>query len=509
MKYTTWDRKDFLTATSLSAAASLAGALFLHRGGMSEPDSVVMAAGMARMAAGEPLVDCMLYGRYLNPGIYFLFRLLHPVFVRSPGDTILFLNILGILSFSLLNGLFYLILQRRFERTIAACCTMIAMLTPVFWESGTYFHPVVPALAMLAGAILLFGRISASPGGIIAFCAVTLLAAAATVMRNEVLLAAPALLAAALFSTRTRRNIGLVTIITLISVIVFVAVSRAISVAGQAGFFGRFSSGLAASISFRGAVRTVPWAAMALGTASILAASWGVLKRIRNRDTRTIIIPAILWAAPALAWLLWPVPVLRHYFIAVPAIAFLLAGTVLEGRRKRTVITFTTIVILLNLGLPELLYRSYNSVRPDAAKEPHGTFFYRHSLVEDRIERYHLLQEKVTAFIGPGTDRGSLCAVIPVNWEIYGYMIYCLAGRAEQKAPGNDPATGIDSHDFQRWGRSIRLLQSTRFDLDQIGEEMLKKLESSDGSGCTIMLPEELLEETAARLPANTGIFTY
>ncbi len=512
MKYISWNRKEILTALSLSAAALLTGAAFIYRGGMSEPDSVVMAAGMARMVAGEPLSECMLYGRYLNPGIYFLFKLLSPVFVRSPGDTIQFLNIIGLLSFSLFAGLFYRLLRRRFDRTVAACCTLITYLTPVFWESGTYFHPVVPALALLTGAILLFDRISTSPGGICTFAMVTLLSAASAVMRNEVLLAAPALLAAAAFSTRPKRNISLVAIVTLISAIAFMLVTRAVSVedqGGQAGFFERFSSWLSGSISLRGILRTIPWAVMATGTVTVLAASWGTLNRFRDRDTRVMIIPALLWAAPAAAWLLWPVPVLRHYFIAVPAIVFILAATILPGRSKRAVITITAIVITLNLGLPELLYRSYNSLRPNRAKEPHGTFFYRHSLVEDRIERYHLLQEKVSAFIEPGPAPGSRCAVIPVNWEIYGYTIYCLAGRAQLTGLENNAARGIDTHDFQMWGRSIRLLQSKRFDLDQISEEMLQELGNSAVPGCTVLLPDEILEKTAARLQAHTEISTY
>ncbi len=77
------DRKRDLAVTAgLMITAMLAGSFYAYRGGMSEPDSVVMAAGMARMAAGEPLADCMLYGRFLNPGIYFLFKLLHPVLLK-------------------------------------------------------------------------------------------------------------------------------------------------------------------------------------------------------------------------------------------------------------------------------------------------------------------------------------------------------------------------------------------------------------------------------------------
>jgi len=112
------DRRDALAISALLAAALLAGYSFVYRGGMSEPDSVVMAAGMARMAAGAPLSECMLYGRFLNPGIYLLFRVLQPLFAVSPGGTIDFLNTIGVLSWSLLPPLFYLLLRRRSGRTV-------------------------------------------------------------------------------------------------------------------------------------------------------------------------------------------------------------------------------------------------------------------------------------------------------------------------------------------------------------------------------------------------------
>ena len=44
-----WNPGDATTAAALSTAAFLTGWLFMYRGGMSEPDSVVMAAGMAML----------------------------------------------------------------------------------------------------------------------------------------------------------------------------------------------------------------------------------------------------------------------------------------------------------------------------------------------------------------------------------------------------------------------------------------------------------------------------
>ncbi len=498
----------------------LTGSVYIYRGGMSEPDSVVMAAGMARMAAGESLSACMLYGRFLNPGIYILFKLIHPLFVRSPGDTIPFLNILGVLSFSILTGLFYLLLRRRFDRTVAVCGTLIAMLTPVFWETGTYFHPIVPALALLAGSILLFDRISSSPGGIIALLAVTALAAAAMVMRNEVLLAVPALFAAAALSKRPAQNLIFVVFITVLSCLAFLFVARAVSLDGKeglTGFSGGFSSWLAGSASLKGLLRTVPWAVMVMGTASVLLASWGTLSQLMNRKNGEIgqrsavtLIPALLWAIPViLIWLFWPVPVLRHYFVAVPAIVYLLAATVLSGRGKRAVIIITAAVITLNLGLPELLYRTYNSVRPDGAKEPHGTFFYRHSLVKERIERYHILLDEIAICSEAGQEKEPQCVILPVNWEIYGYAIYRLADRSTSSVFKRNPATGIDTHQFATEGSSIRLIFSSRFDFDKIDEETLLEIERSAGPGCIVLLPGEIRKEVAARLPASVRITIY
>jgi len=378
----------------------------------------------------------------------------------------------------------------------------------------------VPALALLAGAILLFDRISSSPAGIIAFLAVTVLAAASTVMRNEVLLAVPALLAAAAFSTRPKRNISLTILTTFISVIVFMAVARAVSIDGQAGlsgFSGDFSSWLAGSASLKGLLRTIPWALMVMGTASVLLASWGTLGQLMNRKNGGIrqrspvtLIPALLWAVPViLIWLLWPVPVLRHYFVAVPAIVYLLAATVLSGRRKRAIIMITAAVIALNLGLPEFLYRTYNSVRPHGAKEPHGTFFYRHSLVEKRIERYQVLSDEISACSEAVQELEPRCVILPVNWEIYGYATYSLAGRSTRSGFERDPATGIDTHEFETAGSTIRLIFSSRFDFDMIDKETLLEIERSAGPGCIVLLPGEIREKVASRLPASVRITTY
>ncbi len=501
-------------------SAMLAGSAFIYRGGMSEPDSVVMAAGMARIAAGGSLSSCMLYGKYLNPGIYIVFKMIHPLFVRSPGDTIPFLNMLGVLSFSLCISLFYLLLRRRFDRTVAVCGALTTMMTPVFWETGTYFHPIVPALALLTGSILLFDRISSSPSGIISFLAVTTLASASAVMRNEVLFAVPALLAAAALSERPARNIGLVAVISLMSGLAFLSVARAVSVEGQeglTGFSGGFSSTLAGEASLKGLLRTVPWAVMVVGTASILLAAWGTLSRLVGRNTGragersiTILVPALLWAVPViLIWLLWPVPVVRHYFFAVPAIVYLLAATLLSGRGKRTVILITAAVIAINLGLPELLYRTYNSTRQGHAKEPHGTFFYRHSLVQNRIDRYQTLIDAITSFSETGQKDEPLLVIVPGNWEIYGYTAYSLAGRSTPSGFDSGTTAGIDTHDFETAGSPIRLIVSGRFDFDRIEEETLLAIERSATPGCVLLLPAGIRDIVAARLPADIEIAVY
>jgi len=426
------------------------------------------------------------------------------------------------MSWSLLTPLFYLLLRRRFDGTVSACCTATMMLTPVFWETGTYFHPVVPALALLAGAILLFDRVSGSPGGISAFVAVTFLAAAATVMRNEVLITVPALLAAAAFSNRPRRNVALTALITALSVLAFILTARAVSEGGPegpSGFLRRFSSGLIGSASPRGLLKTVPWAVMSMGTASVLLATWGILRMAaksgrapRDRRAPAMVIPALLWAAPVvLTWLLWPVPVLRHYFFAVPAVVYLLAALVLRGRSRRAVIVISAAVIILNLGLPEALYRSYNSIVTHAVKEPHGTFFYRHSLVEERIGRYHVLWDRLSGLAETTRSGGYRCTVLPADWEIFGYAVYRLAGLAGQTGSESDPASGITVHRFETPGSVIYIFFSGRFALGGHDDktDYMDLMERWAMSGCALLLPAERAEKAVSAIPLPLEIIAW
>lgn len=521
-RFSQLDRVDIPVLISLLAAALLSGFLFVYRGGMSEPDSVVMAAGMARMVAGEPMSACMLYGRFLNPGIYFLFRLLQPVFVRSPGDTIFFLNTFGVMSWSLLTPLFYLLLRRSSGLAVAACGSLMMMLTPVFWETGTYFHPVVPALALLAGAILLFDRISSTPGGIFALVIVTVLAAAATVMRNEVLLTAPALIAAAAFSKRPKRNISLASLITALSILAFLLTLRAVSEDGPEGpssFLRRFSSGLFGSVSPRGLLKTIPWAVMSMGTASVLLAVWGILRSLvgrrhadRVRQPAGMIVPALLWALPVVfMWVLWPIPILRHYFAAVPAIVYIIAVLILRGRSRRAIIVITACTVILNLGVPEILYRTYNAAHPMGIKEPHGTFFYWHSRAGDRIERYHAMWDRLSSFTEGLHGEAHRCAVLPANWEIYGYAAYFLAGRADHAGFENDPASGIAVHEFEAPGSAIFIVFSSRF--APAGREdaidYMDLMERQALAGCVLLLSAEEAERAGGTIPLPVEIITY
>ncbi|MGM0484761.1 MAG: glycosyltransferase family 39 protein, partial [Candidatus Krumholzibacteriota bacterium] len=254
--------RERLIITGLIIVALATRLVYIYRGGMSEPDSVVMAAGMTRMLSPDSsFVESMLYGRQLNPGIYFIFKAIYPLIFDSPKYVIGFLNCLGVLSAALITWPLYLIFRKIFSNIISAGAVLIFIFTPITWELGTYFHPIMPALVLALISILTFNRISSSSKGVIYFVITCLAGSAAVIMRTEVLLVLPSAAVYILYCGQRRRNLFLLLSISAIAVVSYLSLVAIISPSASTGsqglqdFAEKFMSMYFKSISMTGILK--------------------------------------------------------------------------------------------------------------------------------------------------------------------------------------------------------------------------------------------------------------
>jgi hypothetical protein len=500
----------------LSAAVFVSRLLFLYRGGMGEADSMVMAAGMAKsLSPHVSLTDCMLYGRQTGPGIYLVFRLLTP-FLRgaSPAGTILFLNWIGLLSATFSIWPLYLLARKTMSRDVSFASMLLFISSPLAWELGTYFHPITPAALLFLLSFLTYGGIRRSLIGSVRLVATTLLAAASVIMRFEILAVVPALYASALFSRRRKTDLILLSAILAFALAAYAFVEKSIpgpsgAVSGAPTRFARsFAEYFVQTFSLRVALRTVPWTAMGIGVGTVLLAVVGgaaVLRDGRPRRAKErprlpagLVIAAALLGPTLAFWLFQPSPILRHFYVVAPAVAWL-AGTLALGRvGRRGVIAVTGVAILCNLLVPEVLYRAYNERHASAPKEPNGSFFCYHATLERRIQRYHVLADEIARFADEhGGDGATL--LVPANWEIYGNVLFALVAdlRAERLGQA-EAAPGVLEHHFVVGGADVRVLLATSFSPKNIPEAMKAVLESDSARGRSVVaLPRELAGSVA------------
>ncbi|MFO7916149.1 MAG: hypothetical protein R6U43_10750 [Candidatus Krumholzibacteriales bacterium] len=167
------------------------------------------------------------------------------------------------------------------------------------------------------------------------------------------------------------------------------------------------------------------------------------------------------------------------------------------------------LIIILNLAIPEILYRGYNSLSAGPGKEPHGAFFYYHSRVNARISRYHVMQKEIEniASRGPGYSSGLF---IPVNWESYGYALYGMAETGElvyERSREISPGTFI--HEYSLFGTDAALAFSNDFSRKSIPGEIRRKLTEAVAIGNTAVLPAELKNSDAVRGIPDAQIRIY
>ncbi len=209
----------------------------------------------------------------------------------------------------------YILLRRRFDRRVTTGCILLIIFSPLVWELGTYFHPIIPATLLLLLSLLTWEKIAWSPSGCF-FCLLTyILASASVVMRAEVLLVTPALCAGVLLSRTRRRNfvrfcsVLPAVLITYLVIVQSISKPTDIPSHGLLQFVQTFGEGFRHSFSFAATRRSIIWACLGIGTGLVFVSAFGLIARPRNyllkigaepdRDIKDSIV-AIIWIAPIL-----------------------------------------------------------------------------------------------------------------------------------------------------------------------------------------------------------------
>jgi hypothetical protein len=526
--------REWVLAAALFAVSLVARAAFMLRGGMADADSVAIAAGLARTFSSRvSFGDCILYGRQMSPGMYLAFKLLHPLVMQSPAQVIPLLNWFGVISASLVVLPLYLVFRRSLNVYATAGAIVLFSFSPLVWETGISFHPILPSMLLFLFACLSWGRVSAPPQGSLWFAATCLLASGAVTMRMEILMAVPAVVAAVLLYGKWRKDVPLLAVVLAIAIGTHILVAKALPGSnrtagkGVADFIRYFLQLYRETLSIGGVVKTASWFVMGAGVGTIALVAVGLLSFLRNRIRVRGLIVALSLAMPALVfWLVQPGgPILRHYYYVMPAVAWI-AVAFLPGRLTRgLVIILVTATVVCNLAIPEAAYRIYNSRHPASIKTPNGTFFCSRHETEERIARYRDLQAKVLALArsgvrgevgetpvgGGGAEAGQAPgAFIPVNWETYAYVLYGLA-QDERLVKSSETVAeaGVFLHRYRIGNVEVRMIFSDYFSWRSLPEAFGPFLGDAAKEGCTVFLPRELLAPGAATLPPGASYIAY
>jgi hypothetical protein len=341
------------------------------------------------------------------------------------------------------------------------------MFSPVVWEFGTFFHPLVPASLLLFVALSCARRVTSSAAGMMWLAMTLLCAALALVIRAEVLFVAPAVVLLAVFHPHRRlKNVALALGTVVFGLVCYLMMERLLPNAKEIrahdvrSYVTTIYHMYMSTFSLAGLDRSTGWAVLSIGIATVLTAIFGVVRYVlglRRADARrwsvhhAWVIAGILWVLPSLCfWLPQPTPIMRHYVLAALGGAWLVAYLVLRTMSARRAAVMTTTVIAVSLLVPEVAYRSYNASHPGGAKTPYGAFFYEQQMYRGIIRRNRTMADDVVhAAVG---DEGAGTAVL-VNWTGYTYVLYALY-------TGNFQVTRVDEE------RNNPNVVNERFQLD-------------------------------------------
>lgn len=504
---------EALLITALVVGAFIAHALFVYRGGMADPDSIVQAAGMAiRMGGDTGFENTLLYGGQVNPGMYVVVGWLCPLLFDTPNHLIGFLNWSAALVFALSVWPLYALFRHHLSRHAAAGAIVLFVTSPLVWEVGTYFHPLVFACLPLLLAMLSWGRIDTSRRGIASFVLTCVLVAAAVVIRTTVIFLFPAVLLYALVSRRPLRNFQLAAAVLLVSILAYFAVSETSTTTGSAGVGSWLTESYhlyRSTFWLPGLTKSTIWMVTGMGAVTCVLALVGLwrLWRLRQHgsvDSRTVAV-AIAWILPSvLFWLPQPIPILRHYLLATIGVVWLVGYGFLSFLTPRRTVVWVAVAVVVNLALPEAVYRTYNA-HAATAKTPHGAFLYSHQQTNGTIERYAALAKEVLS------DADDHECFVLVNWVGYGYLMYAMATSPSgvENLSGQEGPENVFTHEFRCGDVMVRLMHVRRLRSNYGRKEVARRIEDAIDEGFRVYLPAESMEGAFVGAPFVGRVTVY
>jgi hypothetical protein len=491
---------------------------FLYRGGTGDADAMVMAAGMARgLAPGIPFTETLTYGRQTGPLIYVLFRCVSPLLAGDAARVLPLLNLLGALAASLLAWPLYAVFRGSLSRPVSAAAAALVLMTPLVWEVGTYFHPITLAALFLGLAMLTWKRIGSTWHGRAYGAFTALLGAAALLTWAEIALVMPAILVSAALADHRRRDLVRLAALMASAAALFLTVVLLIEGRTEgtptdlATYVRRFAD---AYFRLDAVPRSLVWSVLAMGagTVALAAVSGGrALASIRRTGSRRPadrrrLLTALIWiAVPYLFWLSNPVPLMRHFFLVVPGMVWLLAQALPVRLPTGRLAAGLLILVAFNLVLPEALYRTYNRTHPADLKSPHGTFFGHHAATEERIGRYRELMDAIRRT--STTADGEL--LVQVDWEGFGYVTYGLA-----VMPGLDPgflvepiAPGLTARRYSLGLGDLRLVMTAAPPVAAERHALGECFRQALATGGTVMVSREAAR--TLEIKRSPGLWVY
>jgi hypothetical protein len=482
----------------LVLVAFVTRALFVYRTGAPEPDTVAMVAGMAMGMSGTVSAgDALLYGRSVNPGMHLIAVRIFPLFLAPP-HVMSFLNWLTVGCAALVVIPFYGLIRPHLGHRTAISCVAVWLFTPIVWESGTFYHPLVPALFLLLLAVGLARRISATANGVVAFVVVALLASLAFLVRVEVVFVWPGLLAWTLASRRRWRDTSILLVVSMVATLVYLLGSRALtSSTGNptpVGFV-RSTTGLYTStFNLHGLPRSATWMVLGMGVMTLAACAWGWLQR-PGGSTR-LLAAAMAWSLPSMIfWLPQPTPIDRHYLLATIGIVVILGVVLFSRLSARRLMAVVIAIAALNLGVPDIAYRAYNAVHAGAPKTAHGSFFYYHSMAARQIEKDARDAQRIATCSTSRTAESSPRSCALVRWEELAHVAYALSvsGRRVTPEPITTVFPGVRDVRFKVDNGEVRLISYAYFENQVLRERVSTILRESQRDGYCLFAPKDLL----------------
>jgi hypothetical protein len=487
----------------LVLVALVTRAIFIYRNGTPEPDSTAMIAGMALGMSGHVSPgDAILYGRHVSPGMHELATRVFPALHVPPQHLLPILNWFTVICASLCVWPLYIFMRHHLARAGALACAGIWMFTPLVWESGTYYHPLVPATLLLLLSLLCARHIRLSDRGLLWAALTVALAASAFILRVEIVVVWPALLVWTLTSRRRARDTALLLTISVCAAVSYLLAQRALSGAtpiaasGVGVFLDSITRRYLHSANLAGLPRSAAWMVFGMGVGALAACAVGLARFLRTRLSRNqarLVAAALAWALPSmLFWLPQPTPILRHYFLATVGIAVLLGIVLLARTSGRKLWLAAALIAAANLGVPEVFYRAY-AARSPAPKTPHGAFFFYHQKANTTIERNHGIAREILSCKRDGVTARS-CSL--VRWELFAHLAYAAAVTRErvEPVPIDTIFPGVRYIRFRFEGGEARFIDYVYFEDDSLRTMAADMMRAAQAEGYCLFAPQSLCE---------------